>query len=142
VSKIFTLTRKFESPHGTFGRLEGPGLSLYTAELPWRDNKRKLSRILPGTYRVRPYSGSRFKNVYRLEDVPGREAILIHSGNYAGDVTQGFLSHVEGCILVGTGAGILRGQQAVTGSREAMNLLRAYIGKDGFILEIIDEFQG
>ena len=148
-----TLTRKLQSDHGTFGRLHssqsGPGLSLYTAELPWRGNRRGVSRIPAGLYRCAPYSSPKFPNVFEILDVPGREAILIHAGNWAGDVSKGYRSDVEGCVLVGMEAGQLNGQPAVLKSRDAMTLLRKWAGpgesgsdKAEFELEIIEEWQG
>jgi hypothetical protein len=79
---------------------------------------------------------------FRIFNVPGRSGVLIHQGNYCGDINKGYKSHVEGCILVGTGTGDLDGQQAVLDSRGAMDKLRKYIGGSNFELVIIDGFPG
>ncbi|MDR2893007.1 MAG: DUF5675 family protein [Deltaproteobacteria bacterium] len=148
-----TLTRKLQSDQGTFGRLSGEGLSLHTAELPWRDNKRGISRIMPGIYRCVRHVSAKYPEpkdyVFRLLDVPGREAVLIHNGNFAGDKAKGYRSDVEGCILVGLEAGTIKtscpcvkGQDAVLRSKDALNKLREWAGQDDFELEITEEWQG
>lgn len=134
------LTRKLESNQGTFGSLSGPGLFLYTAELPWRANRSGLSRIPAGSYRGRAYSSAKFKNCYEILDVPGREKILIHAGNWAGDIKAGLRSDVQGCILVGLEVGELRGQQALLSSGAAMQKLRDWLGRESFSLEIREAF--
>lgn len=73
-----------------------------------------------------------------MTGVPGRSAILIHSGNFAGDKSKGFKSDVDGCILPGFGVGIVSGQKGVTRSRLALDKLRAFIGKNDFQLTITD----
>jgi hypothetical protein len=83
---------------------------------------------------MHPHNGPRFKDVWRLESVPGRSAILIHAGNTTQDI--------EGCILVGMNHGELQSKgfgnlRAVLSSRKAINLLRRHIGKNSFTLTII-----
>jgi hypothetical protein len=137
-----SLIRKIESDMGTFGRLLAPELSLCTAELPWRDNKSRISRIPPGVYKCAPYSSAKFPNVYKVCDVPEREDILFHTGNFSGDVAKGYKSDVLGCILVGTRMGNADGQDCIAFgcSAPGMNILRACLGKNNFVLEITEEF--
>lgn len=135
----FTLVRKETSDEGTFGVFSGEGLTLHTAELPVRGNSPRISCIPSGRYICRPYSSAKFPNVYEVMGVPGRSAILIHSGNHAGDYMKGYRSDVLGCILVGLGVSELAGQLAVTSSRSAMDKLRAVAGLKTFELEIIDD---
>ena len=136
---LFVLTRTETSDQGTFGTLAGEGQILHTAELPWRQNLQKISCIPPGSYTCRPYSSPRFQNVYEVRNVPGRSAILIHSGNYAGDKAQGYRSDVEGCILLGIGRGVLEGQEVVISSRIALDRFRALVGQNSFELVLIDK---
>lgn len=133
-----TLQRKITSDQGTFGRLSGEGLSLFSAELPWRDNLQSISCIPAGAYECVPYTSTKYPDAFLLKDVPGRSAILIHSGNWVGDFLRGFRSDSNGCILVGTGAGELMGQQAVTGSKDAMDALRIWAAGKGFRLIVRD----
>lgn len=88
------LTRVCSSEKGTFGVLTKDNIPLcVTCEDPWNDNERGISCIPEGTYNCIPHSGPQFKNVWLLENVPGRSAILIHAGNSIADT--------RGCILVG-----------------------------------------
>jgi len=65
-----------------------------TLELPWRDNKNDVSRVLAGTYAAKMRIDGRRGWRVELLDVPGpRENIQLHVGNYA--------SEIQGCILVG-----------------------------------------
>lgn len=64
-----------------------------TLELPWRNNMRQVSCIPEGTYQVVRRTSPKFNDHYHLLQVPGREFILIHPGNYT--------SQIMGCILPG-----------------------------------------
>jgi len=73
-----------------------------TLELPWKDNKRNISCIPEGTYRVERYWHEFFGNCFWVKDVPGRTGILIHIGNYAGSINpKTKRSDIQGCILPG-----------------------------------------
>ncbi len=135
----FALVRRETSDAGTFGVFTGEGLDFYTAELPWRNNAVRMSCIPAGRYVCRPYSSRKFPDVYEVKDVPGRTAILIHAGNFAGDTARGLKSDVQDCILIGLGRGELRGQPVVTSSRAALDKLRAVVGRQSFELVITDE---
>jgi hypothetical protein len=106
------------SDQGTEGRLSAPGLQFYCPclELPWRDNRTCVSCIPPGTYPVAWRESRRWK-AFHIRNVPGRSYILIHSGNYAGDVAKGWKTHVQGCVLLGSKFGCLNGQRAILASR-------------------------
>lgn len=69
-----------------------------TLELPWKENKRRISCVPAQTYKARlrkaAESPSRNYDHVILKDVPNRSYILIHSGN--------FHWHIQGCILVGS----------------------------------------
>lgn len=110
---------------GTPGWAMVNGILLRSLELPWRDNKRNLSRIPAGEYEIqyvktsRPYSGRYWS--YWLKDVPGRSGVLIHSGNWAGDTLKGLKAHSWGCILLGLKMGVLGDQKALVSSRPAIN---------------------
>jgi hypothetical protein len=101
---IVTIERYESSDQCTMGRMLVNGKEICnTLELPWLDNKNKVSSIPLGTYkgRVRTDGGSSGKKSWRiqLDDVPGRSHIQIHLGTRP--------SQIEGCILVGTMANIL-----------------------------------
>ncbi|HVA19014.1 MAG TPA: DUF5675 family protein, partial [Solirubrobacteraceae bacterium] len=44
--------------------------------------------------------------LYLVLDTPGRSLVRIHAANWAGDVTKGKESQLEGCIALGVGRGI------------------------------------
>lgn len=87
-------------------------------------------RIPAGTYQCVPYSGTKYKNVYLVKDVPGRSAILLHWGNTEKDT--------EGCILLGNRVGELNGQPAVLDSKKCFARFRELIGSEAFVLEVVD----
>lgn len=137
------LTRCTESDEGVFGYLDiyKDGARLYTCrtgELPYKDNKPNVSCIPVGTYKCEPWDSVKFPNTYHIKNVPDREAILIHTGNHCGDTSKGYKSDVEGCILVGERCGKLNNQKAVLSSKQAMQDIRVIIGRENFLLTIVE----
>ena len=86
-----------------------------TLENPWKDNQRNISCIPEGEYPVRlrlPRESATREYVHLLvQDVPNRDWILFHRGNFPKDTS--------GCILVGLGSQ----QDTVNNSTLAMDLL-------------------
>lgn len=106
------------------------GQEFCTLEPPWLDNRRNVSCIPAGEYRcefLAKSASGKYKDVFHLQDVPGRSGILIHNGN--------LVSHTKGCILLGMRHGRLAGQRAVLNSRAAMSQLGEY--KQSFELVIV-----
>ena len=130
------LQRIETSDHGTLGILTIDDWSCFTLELPWRDNKPQISCIPEGAYGVVPWNSLKWPNSYHVSNVQGRSAILTHTGNLAGDVSEGLKTHVHGCILVGKRHGWLRKQRAILYSAIAMNELRNQVGRNSFDLTI------
>lgn len=137
---IVNLFRFMRSDQGTLGKLYYGGFSCFTLELPWRDNKRNVSCIPSGEYDVRTRLSPRFGNVYWVTEVDNRSFILMHSGNWAGDVNKGFKSHVNGCILLGKQRGLLSGQIAVLNSRITIRRFMNILGGQPFSLKIYETF--
>lgn len=133
---IATIYRLRTGDEGTFGIFVAYGLGLMTLELPWRDNRRGESCIPAGTYQCVWHKSSHFGWTYLVKDVPGRDNILFHAGNFAGDVKKGFRSDSEGCILVGKRFGVLAGQDAVLRSRDALRELHNHFQHEPFMLTI------
>lgn len=122
------LTRAWADDRCTLGMITIEGVKhdpFFTLENPQRETT-KDSLIPAGTYICQPYSGTKYKNVYIVNDVPGRSAILLHWGNYEKDT--------EGCILIGDGAGMLNGQPAITASKSSFERFSNIIGKNIFTL--------
>lgn len=132
------LTREPDDDQGTFGTLRLPdGTEFCTLELPWRGNATGASCIPPGTYQVAMRNSPKFGQIYEVQNVPGRTAILIHSGNVAGDKDKGYNSHVEGCILLGLNKGKVGGQKAVQQSRAAIAQFNEKMGGRPFTMSVV-----
>ena len=120
VTVTLRLVREITSDQGTFGKMAGPGLFVYTMERPWRNNEPNVSCIPAGKYELRPrdYNRGGYPAV-EVFAVPGRTHILAHIGNTIDDV--------QGCICPGLGYGVVHGQWAVTSSKAAFaELMRKF----------------
>jgi hypothetical protein len=116
------LTNQLDSEKQTIGRMiavvnNKQVFACFTLELPDKNNQRKISCIQKGTYKVVTRESEKYGDHFYLKDVPGRDYILIHSGNY--------VSHTEGCILVGRKLTDLNndGLRDVTSSKETLKIL-------------------
>lgn len=134
------LKRQASSDTGTPGVLIFPdGSQLHTLELPWRNNIRQKSCIPEGSYRCQITQSPRFGRIYTVTGVEGRGNILIHSGNYAGDVDKGYKSHVQGCILLGKYFGTMDGQRAILLSRPTVRAFMDHMKGEPFTLVVEDQ---
>jgi hypothetical protein len=130
--KTVLLQRAWEDERATLGMLtilEVTHNPIFTLENPLRVEDFD-SRIPAGVYECVPYSGSKYKEVYLVQDVPGRTGILIHWGNFERDTL--------GCILVGEAANMQSGEPAVSASKIAFNRLVSHLGKEPFTLIVKD----
>jgi hypothetical protein len=110
-------------------------VELAILEPPWRQNQKNISCIPPGKYwckRVfnrKLFNGKVIPETFEVTDVPNRDGILFHAGN--------FMEDTRGCLIVGTSFTMLNISPAVSESRRAfLKLLRLTEGLDGFELEI------
>ena len=69
-------------------------LGFDTLELPYLNNKKRKSCIPIGKYKVVKRYSNKFKLHFHILNVPNRDYILIHKGN--------FYTDIKGCILVGS----------------------------------------
>jgi hypothetical protein len=120
------LVRDDQDDVRTLGAMfDGEERVVETLELPWRDNKRGISCVPEGTYECKlAFSPSRKYDVYWLQDVPGRQDVQIHIGNFPKDI--------RGCILLGTA----RGKNSVNSSKAAFNKFMARMSGKDFTLTI------
>ncbi len=128
--KKVVLQRAWSDKRATLGMLTIVGVEhdpFFTLENPDRESVVD-ERIPHGTYRCVPYSGTKYRNVYQVKDVPGRSAILLHWGNVEKDTL--------GCILVGNVGGMLGVDPAVLNSKTAFEKFRQLIGDEEFELEL------
>ena len=102
-----------------------------TLELKWRDNKKRISCIPPGEYKVVKRHSSKYKNHFHILDVPNRSYILIHNGNYN--------HQTKGCVLVGDDLRHLNKDNDidVTNSVDTLKTLYSKL-PDSFDLEIVN----
>ncbi len=121
-----------------------PGVTLGTLKVEWTEHapiltlenpKRtvdKDNRIPEGTYNCKPYSGTKYKDVYIVENVPNRSAILIHWGNTEKDT--------EGCILIGNKKGNVNSDNIpdILESKMCYLRFRSLVGKEPFTLIVED----
>lgn len=123
------LQRYYYGPTCTLGHLAFGEQLIYTVEDAWQGNAVGRSCIPDGTYRCRPRFFHRGGYpAIEICEVPGRTTILFHRGNTARDV--------QGCIVVGTGLGVLAGEIAVTNSVMAWQPFFQRWGYDEFELVI------
>jgi len=114
---VLSLTREY-GPTGTNGTLTfRRAFICHTIELPWRDNRQRISCIPEGRYRLVRRQYHRHGEQLGLVNVPRREAILIHAGNDALDDLQGCIAPVS--MLTGLGRGIR--------SRDALQTLKEVV---------------
>ena len=85
-------------------------------------------------------ASGRYKDCYHLKNVPGREGVLIHKGNFAGDVEKGYKSDSKDCLLPARSFGALSNgkgpQRCGVDSAGGMAHLHAFTGKTDFTLEV------
>lgn len=124
------IKRAWSDERATLGMLTIKGVvhdPFFVLENPERETFED-SRIPAGFYTCVPYSGTKFKGVYLVKDVPSRSGILIHPGNYAKDTL--------GCILLGESACTFRDVPMVMNSKFSFRRFKDLIGENVFDLTI------
>lgn len=130
----FYLTRTSRKEHGVFGVLQDSSGNIVcvTGEPTWKDNGPD-SCIPVGTYLVKQHNSPDHPWTFELQNVPNRQAILIHNGNAPEKDSLG-------CILVGLTLGQVNGLDAVLDSVRALNKCRAIFAPP-FSLTITEQWQ-
>jgi hypothetical protein len=105
-----------------------------TNELPWKENKHDVSCIPEGKYNVKKIISPTKGKCFLLENVPNRDSIEIHIGNFA----AGKKVDTLGCILPGMSFGDRNGDGItdVVDSTTAMSKLLSIL-PDEFELTIV-----
>lgn len=133
------LIRLDHGDEGTFGRIVVPGLTLFTGELPWRNNLSNLSCIPPAVYNVVwDYSPHFGRYMYLVLGADPRAGIRAHSANFMGDPNMGYRKQLNGCIALGEKLGWMDGQKALLVSAPAVRRFEEYMKHEAFKLEIIN----
>ena len=101
-----------------------------TLELPWKNNKRMISRIKEDTYIVKKRFSKKHGWHFHIINVPGRDLILIHPANY--------VKQLLGCVAVGRDFVDINkdGLKDVTYSKDTMKKLLSLL-PDEFTLKIV-----
>jgi hypothetical protein len=136
--KAAYINRTESSEQGTFGTLFVPHADFrcFSGELPWKDNRKRVSCIPVGEYIVSIRQSHKYGTVYHVTNVKNRTYILIHSGNLCGDIEKGLKSNTSGCILLGKAMGWLSGQRAVLNSRVTVKKFMRLMKNEPFKLII------
>jgi hypothetical protein len=101
---VLVLNRTY-FPEGTQGVLEWNGtLVCYTIELPWLENQRRISCIPEGEYVLHKRFSPKFKWHIHLQNVPGRDFILMHPANDAKKELLGCIAPVTMHTGIGKGS--------------------------------------
>ena len=100
-------------------------------ELDWQGNQQNISCIPKGEYKVRPRTSDQYGEHFIISDVPNRDLILFHWGNYFRDT--------KGCILLGDGFTNLDGDGIldILSSKNAIRNLNSHTNRKGFKLKIL-----
>lgn len=146
MSETFTvlrLIREIYTPFSTCGRIEGvPGLEIYTLEPPDLNNdgipnNEKNASCIPEDWYIAKWLGVHGgrENVWSITRknglaIPGRNGILIHSGNTP--------DHTSGCLLLGN----FRKDNFVGGSRSTLTKFAEAMNRQSFILQISNSRKG
>ena len=137
-----SLERTSTGDTGTFGLLTlDDGFQCYTIELPWRNDLADVSCIPPGMYICSWGNSPKHGPCYYVNGVPdGRTNVEIHSANFAGDISLGYMCQLEGCIALGTAVGKLYNQQAVLNSKPTVAAFNADLNTESFTLTITESY--
>lgn len=123
------ILRGESSSQGTFGKIISGSLSLYTLELPWKNDESNVSDIPKGSYICRYTLSPRLKKwTYEVYGDEKRAGIRIHSANLA--------SQLLGCIALGQKLGTMDGVKAILLSRPAITQFEIAMARQPFRLEI------
>ncbi len=128
-----TVRRVYMGDDGTQGVLLLDGRPVgVTLEPPWRDNEDSASCIPAGAYFADYAFSPRLKrNTYYLREVPGRDGVMFHDGNWIKDTL--------GCILVGTGISNNPNGLMITESDSAFKMFLTRLrGEMRLIVEVLN----
>lgn len=85
-----------------------------TIELPWKNNRARISCIPEGAYALVKRYSPHFKWHVEVQDVPQRQLILMHPANNALTELKGCIAPVSLITGIGKGAASVRALQQIT----------------------------
>ncbi len=124
------LYRLRENTNGTFGVLCNENICIcLTLERLWQNNAPDVSCIPVGNYKCVRNHSEHFGEGFKVLNVPNRDDILLHSGNWMTDS--------KGCIILGHGFCVKNNQQALDMSTVAFGrFMELMKGLNEFELEV------
>ncbi len=107
------------------------GKVYHTLELSWKNNQKQISCIPKGNYKLKKRYSAKYGHHLHVQNVPNRDFILLHSGNYHTDIL--------GCLIFGKGLKDINGDGRldVTSSRQALKEIGEAFDKMPFDLTIL-----
>lgn len=91
-------------PNGTNGEISFNGVRVCsTIELPWKNNQYRISCIPEGRFELTKRYSPKFGHHLLVNEVKGRELILIHPANDAVKELKGCIAPVSVCTGEGRG---------------------------------------
>jgi hypothetical protein len=133
-----TLKRTHENEFGTHGQFQVTDeIICFTLEPLWKNNKRDVSCIPAGTYKMTRHDSPNHGDVFKIHNVPKRGDILVHPGNTIKDTL--------GCALPGLEREtkeVPEGLKSVKliNSCDALDLLKDKFGYEDIELTITQEY--
>lgn len=135
------ITRTKYTDKETFGNLvahrNGKLFRCLTLELPWKNNKKKVSCIPRGFYTgTLTYWPAKKRSNYLLSPVPERDGIFMHFGNYAYRPTS--KPDIEGCILLGSSYGDLNDDNVdeILNTKATVDAFQKFMNNEPFDIKI------
>ena len=134
---MITLTRMY-TPWGVVGDWSMPDFQCKTLERPWLVNVDDHSCIPEGVYTmalrespvVKRITKGKFDKGWEIQNVPDRDFIMVHPGNW--------ISDSNGCILTGKHALINADRIMITESQSTFEQLMTALGtKETWEIEIL-----
>src|SRR5690606_28540151 len=90
----------------------------FAIELPWRENRKRISCIHEGTYTMRKSYSAKDKWHYIIQNVHNRSLILFHTANHAQKELLGCIAPVTKIIKEGIGEQSRKAMQKLMGELE------------------------
>jgi len=101
---IISRTYKTAQTEGVFQLKDNDGVvkfACHSLELPYLNNAKKISCIPEGVYQVKKITSPSQGLCFSIQNVPQRDHILIHKGNYAGsDNPNTGHPDILGCVIL------------------------------------------
>ena len=115
--------KRFYHPTATNGTLFLMGQELCkTIELPWKQNRKQISCIPEGLYRIRFRVSKKFSRHIELLQVPDRSLILVHPANNALKELRGCIAPVMELTAPGRGLRSKTALKLLLNSLDALNI--------------------